>query len=229
VVYDSRIRLESFSRDPIGYAGSLWNLYEFVDSAPLVKSDPSGNAALSPLIPGQCSYRNFMRWVTDETDSLASWVSKIKPCPCTLKCKLKYCDGTIEEQVICKTRPQGFGLATQTGTHPGSEYDYRENSCENGWDTPGNQCTYGADGRLLTTHPGGGTADRYGGGCGMLGNPNHLSEDVIPWQCAQSLENRGHHDVMGAYERVRPINGGKPCDATERVFNDVVDLSGLIM
>jgi len=30
------------SRDPIGYEGSEWSLYEFVESMPLVKTDPKG-------------------------------------------------------------------------------------------------------------------------------------------------------------------------------------------
>jgi len=42
VIYDSRIRLESFSRDPIGYEGSEWNLYEYVAGKPTKYLDPSG-------------------------------------------------------------------------------------------------------------------------------------------------------------------------------------------
>ena len=42
MIYDSRIRLESFSREPIGIKGSEWSLYEYVDSNPLRKNDPSG-------------------------------------------------------------------------------------------------------------------------------------------------------------------------------------------
>jgi hypothetical protein len=35
-------RLESCSRDPIGYEGSKWNLFEYVQSHPLTGRDPSG-------------------------------------------------------------------------------------------------------------------------------------------------------------------------------------------
>jgi hypothetical protein len=36
------IRIGSCSRDPIGYEGSLWNLYEYVGSMPVKEVDPSG-------------------------------------------------------------------------------------------------------------------------------------------------------------------------------------------
>jgi hypothetical protein len=54
VIYDSRIRLESFSRDPIGFKGSEWNLYEYCESCPLVNLDPSGEAIWVPII-GCCA------------------------------------------------------------------------------------------------------------------------------------------------------------------------------
>ena len=41
-IYESRDRLESFSRDPIGFEGSPYNLYEYVESNPLVGTDPLG-------------------------------------------------------------------------------------------------------------------------------------------------------------------------------------------
>lgn len=41
-IYDNRRRLESCSRDPIGYLGSPWSLYEYVESAPLSLTDPDG-------------------------------------------------------------------------------------------------------------------------------------------------------------------------------------------
>ena len=40
--YESRTRLESCSRDPIGYEGSEWNLYEYVQGSPALLVDPSG-------------------------------------------------------------------------------------------------------------------------------------------------------------------------------------------
>ena len=40
--YDSQTRLESCSRDPIGYDGSPWNLYEYVNGNPINLLDPFG-------------------------------------------------------------------------------------------------------------------------------------------------------------------------------------------
>jgi len=41
-ISESCIRLESFTRDPIGYEGSAWGLYEYVDGMPLTLNDPTG-------------------------------------------------------------------------------------------------------------------------------------------------------------------------------------------
>ncbi len=41
-IYGNRRRLESCSRDPIGYDGSPWNLYEFLASHPVFGADPTG-------------------------------------------------------------------------------------------------------------------------------------------------------------------------------------------
>jgi RHS repeat-associated protein len=42
------------SRDPIGFEGSPWNLYEFVDSRPLVKTDPSGERSWTCITAAAC-------------------------------------------------------------------------------------------------------------------------------------------------------------------------------
>ena len=44
MIYESRGGLEFFTRDPIGFKGSPYDLYEFVDGNPLGKTDPSGMA-----------------------------------------------------------------------------------------------------------------------------------------------------------------------------------------
>ncbi|MDZ4850157.1 MAG: hypothetical protein SGI77_12805, partial [Pirellulaceae bacterium] len=45
-IYESCIRLESLSRDPVGYKGSRFNLYEYVDSMPTIKTDPLGRRGI---------------------------------------------------------------------------------------------------------------------------------------------------------------------------------------
>ena len=42
MIYDYRIRLESFSRDLIGYGGSPYLLYEYGEGVPLTTVDPVG-------------------------------------------------------------------------------------------------------------------------------------------------------------------------------------------
>ena len=50
VVFESCDGLESFTRDPIGFDGSEWNLYEFLAGRALVYRDPDGRHGIaSPL------------------------------------------------------------------------------------------------------------------------------------------------------------------------------------
>ena len=45
-IYDSRDGLGLFTRDPIEYEGSEWNLYEYGLSSPAIYADPSGECAI---------------------------------------------------------------------------------------------------------------------------------------------------------------------------------------
>ena len=42
LIYECCDGLESFTRDPIGFKGSPWNLFEYVGGRPAVLNDPSG-------------------------------------------------------------------------------------------------------------------------------------------------------------------------------------------
>ena len=46
--YD-QVQTQFRSRDPIGYEGSPWNLYEYADSMPLIQADALGLCADTPL------------------------------------------------------------------------------------------------------------------------------------------------------------------------------------
>ena len=50
----------SFSRDPIGYEGSEWNLYEHVEGMPLIGLDPSGMTLITQC-EDDCA-RRFPNW-----------------------------------------------------------------------------------------------------------------------------------------------------------------------
>jgi len=54
VISESCVGLESFTRDPIGYEGSKWDLYEYVNSKPLVEIDPSGEIAVPAICATLC-------------------------------------------------------------------------------------------------------------------------------------------------------------------------------
>jgi len=56
-IYESRRRLESCSRDPIGYDGSKWNLFEFVNGQPLLSLDSTGKAPFAGFL--ECCKRTY--------------------------------------------------------------------------------------------------------------------------------------------------------------------------
>ncbi len=217
-IYESRVGLDSFSRDPIGFKGSTWNLYEYCDSLPTVKSDPLGWASCTPNWTGPCTLDNFRDWYRRERNELNTWLPKLKPCPCTLACKGKPQRGRpgCPDHKICPTPPPGFTylLNPNTGNyHPGTVYELRENNCPDDCQ-PGNQCTYDADGNLLTDSPGAGSSDRYSGGCGSflsIYSPNHVKGDKEPYDCAKQLDPHETLGLLDVYEEVRPTNGAAPC------------------
>ena len=49
-IYETCDGLESFTRDPIGFHGSKWNLFVFVQDRPLANRDPLGLLPFSCLI-----------------------------------------------------------------------------------------------------------------------------------------------------------------------------------
>ena len=49
-VYETCDGLESFTRDPIGFEGSEWGLYEFFGGMPLVDVDPTGTTTFMQCV-----------------------------------------------------------------------------------------------------------------------------------------------------------------------------------
>jgi RHS repeat-associated protein len=60
----------SVSRDPIGYEGSQWNLYEYVKSRPVDTVDPTGNAGDPDPIGGLIQ---IVDWVDDGVKRVDDW------------------------------------------------------------------------------------------------------------------------------------------------------------
>jgi hypothetical protein len=50
-IYDCRDGLESFTRDPIGFEGSEWGLYQLFNSRPFGSLDPTGEICQEPCKP----------------------------------------------------------------------------------------------------------------------------------------------------------------------------------
>ena len=65
--YDNRRRLESCSRDPIGFTGSKWSLYQYVSSKPTKRLDPLG---LRDSSGGHGWQPSDLPWVEDFIDWL---------------------------------------------------------------------------------------------------------------------------------------------------------------
>ena len=223
----SYAQLVSPSRDPISYFDSN-NVYLSLRGKPLDLVDPSGFCAVN-WPGGPCTLGKYLDWCIKELNELSTWLPKVKPCPCALGCRMNFhvytssrCgpdswEQKCREYKICPTAPPGFMYikpADLFGYHPGTMFELRENTCDNGGKScnPGSQCTYGSDGKLLTTAPGAGSADLYSGGCGTFWNSYHRQGDVGPHECASELDKLYGLKMLDKYHEVRPVNSGKKCE-----------------
>jgi hypothetical protein len=164
-----------------------------------------------------------MEWFVKEHAELSTWKHKLQPCPCSLSCSVKsLCLNNTTTRKACGETPAGFqrqSIPNIDGSHDGTVYELRQN-CD-GFCEPGTQCTYDANGDLLTTSPGAGSADRYSGGCtrGIDPNPDHMFGDAAPYYCALELEEIGTGvPSLRYYEYVRPNNSGLKCDPNPIAF-----------
>ena len=70
--YVGCVRLGTCSRDPIGYKGGI-NLYQYVDSKPLIERDPSGKDPWDTCsgypTNGLCKKRSCLFWVKEVNDT----------------------------------------------------------------------------------------------------------------------------------------------------------------
>ncbi len=214
------------SKDPISYFDSN-NVYLSLRGKPLGLMDPSGFCAVN--WPGSpCTMGKYLDWYIKELNELSTWLPKVKPCPCDLGCKMTFrvpkssrCGPLRWEEEcrnykICPKSPLGFKYikpADLFGYHPGTFHELRENTCDNGGNScnPGSQCTYGLDGKLITSAPGAGSADRYSGGCGEVYNTKHRVGDVLPHECASELDKLYGLKMIDKYHEVRPVNSNKKC------------------
>jgi hypothetical protein len=108
-------RLGSCSRDPVGYEGSEWNLYEYVGGRPTVAMDPSGRFDVlvpgsDPLMPGNQSDVYFPIVTPDDKAALAT-CSKINfgLVPCA-GCTAEKCREAVLEFINAKNESWLIGI-----------------------------------------------------------------------------------------------------------------------
>ena len=89
-------RLESCARDPIGYVGSTWNLYESYDGMPCTNIDPSGLKCATSTFYCVAVFCREIGW---------AWGS----CKC--------CHGSLPEDIIEHTMDRYIQSACQSSTY----------------------------------------------------------------------------------------------------------------
>ena len=125
-----------------------------------------GAAAIDYLSMTRARAERYAR----ELDTLyPGWLSALPNCPC--------------EAPVSNTanwvRDSNPDLQTY---HPGATSSFRSTSAATGGSRHGQQCTYDAANRLITSGPGAGTPDVYSPSWGILNIPYHLVYDVKTWK-----------------------------------------------
>ncbi|XP_038070487.1 sushi domain-containing protein 2-like [Patiria miniata] len=123
---------------------------------------------------------------SDYLSDLRDRPSGLSPCPCT----------ATQASDDSNFEASNWFIGTY---HPGADSCYR--SARPSSSGSGQQCCYSSTGRIITSSPGGGTADRY--------SPNysfwrHRRYDVLPWNacCSGQLDSSD----CATYFRYRPID-----------------------
>jgi hypothetical protein len=145
--------------------------------------------------------RWFDKWYAAEKAD-PSWIEPLPPAPC----KLEF-DGhkwLNPDPVVWDNPHRPFQGQKY---HPGAVTEIRTVKTRAGSRGQGEQCTYDANGNLITHGPGAGTADRYSPNfwVGFLGG-GHLEADVKPFDYALDLDRNGWNGggYVQKYIEVRP-------------------------
>ena len=220
------------TRDPIGFEGSPWSVYQYVFDNPLYWVDPNGKqAAIPPSDKAGC----LKKCGNDKScgfkcvscaKSLDDWFDRQKKkkdsgeldkvlggltnCPCSIpKDPWKVPDKWYWDGACNPTRY----LYPDLGWHPGAKGCIRSVAAGPYETKPVQQCCYDGSGKLITSGSGAGTPD--------VNDPGHQEDEVIPFDCAHHLDgdksgdwkNQGPH--VQAFIGYRPPNNGNNCKAND--------------
>jgi hypothetical protein len=102
-------RLGSCSRDPVGYQGSPWNLYEYVGGRPLVGMDPMGLTLLTQC-EDHCAQLYPDWWQYHLYVGCINGCQGFKPTKCWWNCMVQTnkCACTCAANVVAATCVTGF-------------------------------------------------------------------------------------------------------------------------
>ncbi|CAG0963911.1 hypothetical protein METP1_00866 [Methanosarcinales archaeon] len=131
-------------------------------------------AAAGFLIAGGIDYLSMTRaraerYARDLDTLYPGWLSALPNCPCSVP----------ERDTANWVRDSNPDLQTY---HPGAVSSYRSTATATGGSRHGQQCTYDAADRLITSGPGAGTPDVYSPSWGILNIPYHIVYDVKTWK-----------------------------------------------
>lgn len=191
----------------------------------------NSHAACKPILDN-CDEENFLDWVRRESRS-KDWANEIASCPCTLagaegeRYRHKGVERVRNPNPYPGDRPDGWNGSSEIEVetacpswscssmlvdryHPGATTCCRQTS-PSPHPTAGQQCCYDANGELITSGSGAGTADR-----GRPGPPywwtKHDRWDVVPFDSAEELDRlRGGSYYRELYARARPQDNRRGC------------------
>lgn len=151
------------------------------------------------------------------------WYSKLPDCPC------EYSEDIDGQEEMCgewEDFTDGcFGISFLEDFHFGAKYELRWAKDE---DSPGQQCTYDANKKLITNGIAAGTPDKFGVVDPCNPNSDHNSADVEPWKeiscylyLTQWKPNQGENcqqNIVNGIEHLQVMLGTMNCEKVTAIF-----------
>jgi len=229
-ISESCVGLESFTRDPIGFDGSPWSVYQYVFDNPHNWVDSDGQVAIPPSdVSGcikkcgnnkSCGFRcqDCGRKLDDWFDrqkkkkdngELDKILNRLPSCPCNIPND----PWKVPDKWFWDGACNPTGYFKDLGWHPGAKGCIRSADAGPYHTKPLQQCCYDGSGKLITSGSGAGTPD--------INDPGHQEDETIPFDCAHHLDsdnsknwkNQGPH--VQVFLTYRPPNNSDNCAAND--------------